>query len=106
MNLRRGFRFDVRRGMARFGFAVLVLWEEEQRALLPPLKSSQQTRRGWSGEKGDPFARGTSIAAPSYPWPPLATQSTLGCPNHPRHPYLPQGAKGPDNAVSTIVLIN
>ncbi len=27
MNLRRGFRFDVRRGMAGFGFAVLVLWE-------------------------------------------------------------------------------
>ena len=32
--------------------------------------------------------------APSSPWPPLATQSTLGCPNHPRHPYLPQGRRG------------
>ena len=83
---------------------LLLLVEEEQRALLPPLKSLPQ--RGWSGEKGDPFARGTSIAAPQLPLATLGHPIYLGCPNRPRHPYLPQGAKGPENAASIIVLSN
>jgi hypothetical protein len=51
------------------------------------LKSLQQTRREWSAEKEDPPARGTSIAAPRWPF------ATLGRPIYPRVPYLPKGAK-------------
>jgi len=43
-------------------------------------------------KQGDPFARGDIDCCPQAP---LATQSTLGCPDRPRHPYLPKGAKGP-----------
>ena len=49
----------------------------EQRALLPPLESLQRTRRGWSAEKGDPFARGHPIATPRCPSPPLLPDQPL-----------------------------
>ena len=55
------------------------------------LKLLQQPRRGWSAEKRNPPARRTSIAAPS-----LALRHPC-CPIYPRHPYLPKGAKGPEN---------
>jgi len=47
--------------------------------LLASLKSLPLKRRGWSCEKGDPFARRTSIAAPYHPWHPC-------CPIYPRIP--------------------
>src|SRR5215831_13954974 len=56
---------------------LLLLVGEEQRALLPPLESLQRTRRGWSAEKGDPFARGHPIATPRCPSPPLLPDQPL-----------------------------
>jgi hypothetical protein len=63
-----------------FGMVTLLLLiKEEQRALLPPLKSLQRTRRGWSAKKGDPFAPGPSLALAT-----LAARSTLATPTGPR----------------------
>jgi hypothetical protein len=59
----------------------------KQRALLLPLKSLPQDKAGVVGWKRDPFARGTSIAAPitpRYPW----------LPDLPSPPLSAQGAKG------------
>ena len=58
--------------------------EEGAAALVAPLKSLQQPRRGWSGEKGDPIVRGTSIAALAGPWPPLLPDLQLAIPTRPR----------------------
>jgi hypothetical protein len=52
------------------------------------LKSLQQPRRGWSGEKGDPFARGHRLPPLAGPSPPLAARSTLAI------PYRPKGRRG------------
>src|SRR5215467_11237905 len=65
--------------------------EEGAAALLASLKSSQRTRRGWSGGKGDPFARGTSIAALAGPWQPLLPRDALAVPT------CPNGRRGPRN---------
>jgi len=47
-----------------FGMATLLLLvEEEERALLPPLKLLQQTRPGDLGKKRRPIRAGTSIVA-------------------------------------------
>ena len=54
------------------------------------LKSLPQTRRGWSAEKGDPFA-GNADRCPyltlRHPWVPIYL----------RDPYQPKGAKGAGN---------
>ena len=44
------------------------------------------------------------LAALGHPWPPNLPLAAR--PPPPRHPYLPQGAKRPENAASSIVLIN
>src|SRR5262245_38379197 len=65
----------------RFGMATLLLSVgEEQRALLPTLKTLQQTRRGDGRIKRRPIRAGTSICALAGPSPPLAPRSTLPIP--------------------------
>ena len=48
--------------------------------LVASLKSFQQPRRGWSGEKGDPIAWATSIAVPTSPLGTLAAPIYLATP--------------------------
>src|SRR5262245_24836532 len=86
--------------LQRFGMATLLLSVgEEQRALLPTLKTLQQTRRGDGRIKRRPIRAGTSICALADPSPPLLA-------NQPSPPLRPKRPKRPGNDARPLRLAN